>query len=153
MPDEVIIGIVAERIAQSDCENGFILDGVPRTMTQARALEEAGLDFDAVLSIEISDKEIEERMSGRRVCENCGLSYHVVTAPPRIEGICDNCGEKLAQRKDDAPETVRDRLSVYHKETEPLKGFYEDRGVLHSVDNRPTIPATTEAIFKELGIC
>lgn len=152
VPDEVIINIITERLTQSDCKNGFILDGVPRTIAQAVALEKAGVDFDAVLSIEISDKDIEERMSGRRVCENCGLSYHVVTAPPKTEGICDACGEKLIQRKDDTPETVRDRLSVYHKETEPLKGFYEERGVLRNVDNKPTIAATTEVIFKELGI-
>ena len=123
VPDEVIIGIITERLAEKDCANGYILDGVPRTIAQAEAIESAGIHFDAVVSIEISDETIMERMSGRRVCENCGASYHLVAVPPKQPGVCDSCGGKLVQRKDDAPETVKSRLAVYHKETEPLKDF------------------------------
>ena len=107
VPDEVIIGIINERLQEADCANGFILDGVPRTIAQAEAMEKAGIVFDAVVSIEISDEIIMERMSGRRVCESCGASYHLVAVPPKTEGICDKCGGKLVQRKDDAPETLR----------------------------------------------
>ena len=114
VPDEVIIGIVNERLSQDDCAKGYILDGVPRTIAQAESLEKAGIQFDAVVSIEISEDEILRRMSGRRVCEACGSSYNVEALPPRVEGICDNCGGKLIQRKDDTPETVRERLKVYH---------------------------------------
>ena len=120
VPDEVIIGVITERLQEEDCAKGYILDGVPRTIAQAEALEKAGIAFDAVVSIEISDEEIMERMGGRRVCEACGSSYHVVAVPPKQEGICDACGGKLVQRKDDAPETVKARLQVYHNETEPL---------------------------------
>ena len=150
VPDEVIIGIITERLAEADCANGYILDGVPRTIAQAEAMEKAGIVFDAVISIEISDEAIMERMSGRRVCESCGASYHVVAVPPKQEGVCDSCGGKLVQRKDDAPETVKARLAVYHKETEPLKDFYAQRGLLKSVENQPTVEATTEAILRVL---
>ena len=150
VPDEVIIGIITERLAESDCANGYILDGVPRTIAQAEAMEKAGITFDAVVSIEISDETIMERMSGRRVCESCGASYHVVAVPPRQEGVCDNCGGALVQRKDDAPETVKARLEVYHRETEPLKDFYAQRGLLKSVENQSTVEATTEAILRTL---
>ncbi len=150
VPDEVIIGVITERLAQSDCQNGFILDGVPRTIAQAEALEAAGVKFDAVVSIEISDEEIEKRMTGRRTCLKCGATYHVVAAPPKVEGICDKCGEALQQRKDDKPETVRARLVTYHKETEPLKEFYAKRGVLKSIENQPTIEATTKVIMEVL---
>lgn len=150
VPDTVIIGIVTERLAQKDCENGYILDGVPRTIAQAEAMEQAGIRFDAVISIEISDETIMERMSGRRVCEACGASYHLVAAPSKTPGICDKCGGTLVQRKDDAPETVKARLEVYHQETEPLKAFYAQRGLLKSVENQPTIAATTEAILQRL---
>ncbi|MCC8183014.1 MAG: adenylate kinase [Clostridiales bacterium] len=151
VPDEVIIGVITERLAEPDCAGGYILDGVPRTLAQADALEAAGVHFDAVVSIEISDEEIEQRMSGRRTCLNCGATYHVVAAPPKAEGICDVCGEALTQRKDDKPETVRARLKTYHAETEPLKGYYESRGVLKMVANQSTIPATTQAILAALG--
>ncbi|MCD7803321.1 MAG: adenylate kinase [Clostridiales bacterium] len=151
VPDEVIIGVITERLAEPDCAGGYILDGVPRTLAQADALEAAGVHFDAVVSIEISDEEIEQRMSGRRTCLNCGATYHVVAAPPKAEGICDVCGEALTQRKDDKPETVRARLKTYHAETEPLKGYYESRGVLKMVANQGTIPATTQAILAALG--
>ena len=151
VPDEVIIGIITERLAEEDCKNGYILDGVPRTIAQAEALEQAGIQFDAVVSIEISDEAIMQRMSGRRVCEDCGASYHLVAVPPKQEGVCDNCGGKLVQRKDDAPETVKARLEVYHKETEPLKGFYESRGVLKPVETASSVEATTRAILRVLG--
>ena len=130
VPDEVIIGIINERLQEPDCANGYILDGVPRTIAQAEAMEQAGIRFDAVVALEVPDEKIVERMGGRRVCENCGASYHIVNIPPKKEGVCDVCGGALKQRKDDDPETVRDRLAVYHKETEPLKGFYEARGIL-----------------------
>ena len=150
VPDEVIIGIITERLAEDDCKNGYILDGVPRTIAQAEAMEKAGINFDAVVSIEVADEVIMERMSGRRVCESCGASYHLVAVPPKMAGVCDSCGGKLVQRKDDAPETVKDRLAVYHKETEPLKDFYAQRGLLKSVENQPSVEATTAAILKAL---
>ena len=150
VPDEVIIGIISERLQEDDCKNGYILDGVPRTIAQAEAIEKAGITFDAVVSIEISDETIMNRMSGRRVCESCGASYHVVAVPPKKEGVCDRCGGKLVQRKDDAPETVKSRLDVYHQETEPLKAFYEKRGLLKTVENQNTVEATTAAILKVL---
>ncbi len=152
VPDEVIIGIITERLAEPDCKKGFILDGVPRTIPQAEALEKAGVLFDAVVSIEISDDEIERRMSGRRTCTHCGATYHIKANPPKKEGVCDACGSALTIRKDDLPETVRERLAVYHRETEPLKSFYEKRGILKSVDNQPTIEANTAAICGALGI-
>ena len=151
VPDEVIIGIITERLAEDDCKNGYILDGVPRTIAQAEAMEKAGINFDAVVSIEVADEVIMERRSGRRVCESCGASYHLVAVPPKVAGVCDSCGGKLVQRKDDAPETVKDRLAVYHKETEPLKDFYAQRGLLKSVENQPSVEATTAAILKALG--
>ena len=134
MPDDVVIGIVKERLSEEDCQNGFILDGVPRTIPQAEALEEAGIRIDAVVAIEVSEEEILSRMSGRRVCETCGSSYHVVAAPPKQEGVCDSCGGKLIQRQDDKPETVLERLAVYHKQTKPLVDFYTKRGLLKVVE-------------------
>lgn len=151
VPDEVIIGVINERLQESDCANGYILDGVPRTIAQAEALEQAGIRFDAVVALEVPDQRIVDRMGGRRVCERCGASYHIVHIPPKQEGVCDACGGALVQRKDDSPETVLDRLAVYHKETEPLKGFYEARGVLKTVDDLPTVEETTQAIMKVLG--
>ena len=151
VPDDVIIGIITERVAEEDCKNGYILDGVPRTIAQAEALEKAGIKFDDVISIEISDEVIMERMSGRRVCESCGASYHLVAVPPKQEGICDKCGGKLVQRKDDAPETVKARLEVYHRETEPLKAFYAQRGLLKSVENQPSVAETSQVILHALG--
>ena len=152
VPDEVIIGVINERLAEPDCEKGFILDGVPRTIAQAEALEKAGIFFDKVVSIEISDEEIVGRMSGRRACPACGATYHVVNAPPKTEGVCDKCGAALVLRSDDKPETVKDRLAVYHRETEPLKDFYKARGVLVAVDNQSTIEATTRAMEEALGL-
>ena len=151
VPDSVIIGIVADRLAQPDCAGGFILDGVPRTIGQAQALDEHGVTFDKVLSIEISDGEIEERMSGRRVCQSCGAPYHVKARPPKKEGVCDACGGVLVQREDDRAETVRRRLEVYHAETEPLKGYYEGKGILIPVANQDTIEGTSQVIMEALG--
>ena len=152
VPDSVIIGIVAQRLEQPDCAGGFILDGVPRTIGQAEALDAAGVTFDHVLSIEISDGEIEERMEGRRVCQSCGAPYHVKAKPPKREGVCDSCGGALIQRDDDKPETVRHRLEVYHRETEPLKDYYQGKGILVPVDNRDTIEGTTQVIMEALQI-
>lgn len=150
VPDEIIINIVAERLDEPDCQNGYILDGVPRTNRQAEALEAAGVIFDRVISIEISDEEIESRMAGRRVCTVCGIPYHMEARPPRVKGVCDSCGGALIQRDDDKPATVRQRLLSYHRETEPLKDFYAERGVLKSIVNRPTIEAMTEAVLEAL---
>ena len=152
VPDSVIIGIVAERLGQPDCAGGFILDGVPRTIGQAEALDAAGVAFDKVLSIEISDGEIEERMSGRRVCQGCGAPYHVKAKPPKQEGVCDSCGGQLVQREDDKAETVQKRLEIYHADTEPLKGFYEGKGILVPVANQDTIEGTSKAIMEALGL-
>ncbi|MBR7074363.1 MAG: adenylate kinase [Oscillospiraceae bacterium] len=150
VPDEVIIGIIEERLAQPDCARGYILDGVPRTIPQAEAMEARGIEIDYALSIEIEDQQIVERMGGRRTCKNCSQTFHVVSNPPKQEGICDFCGGELGIRKDDAPETVLDRLRIYHKETEPLKAFYARRGKLLTVDNQPSIEATTAVIRRAL---
>lgn len=152
VPDEVIIGVISERLAEADCQNGFILDGVPRTIPQAEALEKVGITFDAVVSLEISDEEIVERMGGRRVCASCGAPFHEKNLPPKVEGVCDACGGKLEARADDKPEVVRDRLKVYHKETAPLKDFYAARNLLKTVENQPTVAETTTAILKALGL-
>ncbi len=152
VPDEVIIGIVQERLAQPDCRQGYILDGVPRTIAQAEALEAAGISFDAVLSLEISDETIVERMSGRRSCPDCGATYHIASAPPKEQGKCDKCGAQLLQRQDDKPETVFSRLQVYHEQTEPLKDFYAARGILKPADNQDTIEETTKVVFAALGL-
>ena len=151
VPDEVIIGIIQERLAESDCAGGFILDGVPRTIAQAEALEEHGIVFDHVISLEISDEAIVERMDGRRVCGHCGTPFHLSTNPPRQAGVCDLCGGALVERNDDKPETVRARLEVYHQETEPLKEFYSKRGTLSAVPgDLGTIEETTRAIKQVL---
>ncbi len=152
VPDEVIIGIVAERLQKPDCAKGFILDGVPRTLAQAEAIEKSGIHFDAVVSLEVSDEEIVGRMSGRRACTACGATYHVVAAPPKTEGVCDKCGAQLVQRADDKPETVLSRLEVYHAETAPLVDFYQARGILKPVANQPSIEATTAEVLKALGM-
>ena len=152
VPDDVIIGIVKERLAEADCANGYILDGMPRTIPQAEALEENGIVIDCALSIEISDETIIERMSGRRTCSNCSATFHIVSNPPKQAGKCDFCGGELTIRKDDAPETVKARLATYHQETEPLKEFYAQRDKLKTVDNQPTIEETTAVIVKALGL-
>ena len=152
VPDAVIIDIIKERLAQEDCVKGYILDGVPRTIPQAQAMEDMGVAVDCALSIEIEDQVIVDRMSGRRTCKECSQTFHVVSNPPKQEGICDFCGGELNIRKDDAPETVKARLETYHKETEPLKAFYAERNKLKTVDNQPTIEATTAEIRKALEI-
>lgn len=152
VPDEVIIDIIGERLAQPDCSQGFILDGVPRTIAQAEDLEAAGIHFDAVLSLEISDEEIERRMTGRRTCLHCGATYHVQAHPPKVEGVCDVCGNALVQREDDRLETVHHRLEVYHQETEPLKDYYAHRGNLKTVPNAGSIDAVFQAVMKVLGL-
>ena len=152
VPDDVILDIVKERVVQEDCANGYILDGMPRTIPQASALEELGVEIDAAVSLEISDAEIIDRMSGRRVCPKCGATFHVVNNPPKTDGICDMCGEKLIVRPDDAPQTVLSRLKTYHEQTEPIKSFYEERGKLHRVESRGEIGDVTEKILHSLGI-
>ena len=150
IPDEIIMEIIAVRLTEPDCVNGFILDGIPRTIGQAEALEHLGIPINHVMSIEISDEEVERRMSGRRVCTGCGASYHIVANPSKLEGICDTCGASLMQREDDAPETVRTRLKIYHEATSPLKAFYAERNVLSSVENQSDIGAVTASILAAL---
>ena len=151
VPDDVILSIVAERVAQPDCKNGFILDGVPRTLSQAEALDAAGVRIDHVVSIEIDDAVIEGRMTGRRVCGKCGASYHIVANPTKTEGICDLCGAQLVVRKDDAPETVRHRLAVYHASTEVLKTYYAGQGKLRLVDGNQSIEDAFRDVLKAIG--
>ena len=151
VPDELILGIVADRVTQADCANGFILDGVPRTLAQAEALEAKGVRIDHVVSIEVDDSEIEGRMTGRRVCGKCGASYHIVANPPKMENVCDSCGSELVIRKDDAPETVRKRLQVYHATTEVLKDFYAKLGRLRLVNGSQSIEGANEDILKAIG--
>ena len=151
VPDELIMGIVADRVAKPDCRNGFILDGVPRTLAQAEALEAMGVRIDHVVSIEVDDSEIEGRMTGRRVCSHCGASYHIVANPPRTEGLCDLCGGELVIRKDDAPATVRHRLEIYHQTTEVLKEFYGKLGRLCLVNGSQSIEGANEDILKAIG--
>ena len=152
VPDELILGIVADRVAQPDCQAGFILDGVPRTLAQAEALEAKGVVIDHVVSIEVDDAEIEGRMTGRRVCGSCGASYHIVANPPKTEGVCDHCGSELIVRKDDKPETVRHRLEVYHASTEILKDFYGKLGRLRIVNGNQSIEGANEDILKAIGV-
>ena len=152
VPDAVIIGILQERLAEPDCERGYILDGVPRTIPQALAMEEMGIAIDCALSIEVEDEVIVERMAGRRTCRDCSTTFHVVNNPPKVEGVCDNCGGELTIRKDDAPETVKARLVTYPRDTEPLKAFYAERGKLKTVENQASVEATTAVIREALGI-
>lgn len=150
VPDEVVIGIINERLKQDDCQNGFILDGFPRTIPQAEALDEMGVRIDKVLDIEVPDEKIAARLSGRRVCLKCGATYHTEFKKPKTDGVCDACGESLVQRKDDMPETVLDRLKTYHEQTEPLKGFYEKKGILRVVEGQEEVADTTALTFKAL---
>ena len=149
--DDVILSIVAERVAQPDCNNGFILDGVPRTLAQAEALDAKGVRIDHVVSIEIDDAVIEGRMTGRRVCTKCGASYHITAHPPKTEGICDACGSEVAIRKDDAPETVRHRLEVYHASTEVLKSYYAKQNKLVLINGDQPITDANRDILRALG--
>ena len=151
VPDEIVIGIVKERLAESDCDKGYILDGFPRTVPQAEALDKMGVQLDAVVSIEVDDETIVERMSGRRVCAKCGKTYHTLYNPSKKGESCE-CGEPLTIRADDAPDVVRSRLEVYHSTTEPLKGFYEKKGILRLVIGAEEIEETTRRTFAAIGI-
>lgn len=152
VPDDVVIGIIKERLAKSDCQNGFILDGFPRTVPQAEALDSMGISLDKVVSIEVPDAAIVERMSGRRVCAKCGASYHTVYNPSADGKTCDKCSEELTLRKDDAPEVVLSRLEVYHSTTEPLKDYYAEKGKLESVDGTGSVEETSCKTLKALGL-
>lgn len=153
VPDEVVIGIIKDRIVKDDCANGFILDGFPRTIAQAEALDSMGVTIDKVIDIDVPDEMVMGRLSGRRVCENCGSTYHIVNKKPAVEGVCDRCSGALVQRKDDHPDTVVERLKVYHDQTEPLKHYYDGKGILSTVhatagsveDNTKLVMAALEA--------
>ena len=151
VPDEVVIGLIKEKLASDACKNGFILDGFPRSIPQAEALDAMGVTIDAVLDIEVDDAKIVERMSGRRVCLTCGATHHVVYNPPKKEGICDKCGKELTIRKDDAPETVLSRLETYHNITEPLKDYYSKKGNLVVVEGQEQVDETTKLVFEALS--
>ena len=151
VPDEVIIGIVKERLAADDCKNGFILDGVPRTIAQAKAIDEMGIKIDMALDIEVKDETIIERVGGRRVCA-CGASYHIKYKPSKVEGVCDACGAALTTRKDDEPQTVLDRLTTYHELTEPLKDFYREKGILVEIGGEGSVEETTQLVLKALEV-
>lgn len=150
VPDEVVIGIIKDRLKEDDCKNGFILDGFPRTIPQAQALEDMGIEIDKVIDIEVPDEKITARMSGRRVCAKCANSYHMEYKKPKVDGVCDACGGELVQRKDDAPETVQARLVEYHEMTEPLKDFYSNLGKLRIVEGQEEVADTTALVFAAL---
>ena len=150
VPDDVIISIIKERLAADDCAGGFILDGVPRTVAQAEALEEMGVEIDAVIDIEVPDEVIVKRLSGRRVCAACGASYHTIYKPSTRPDRCDRCGGKLIVRKDDEPSTILERLNVYHEQTEPLVDFYRKRGKLVVVEGQEAVADTTRLLFEKL---
>ena len=151
VPDDVVIGIIRERLAEDDCKEGFILDGFPRTIPQAEALDDMGIIMDAALSIEVADSEIVKRMSGRRVCEKCGASYHTEYKKPAVDGVCNMCDGKLVIRKDDEPETVLNRLNVYHEQTEPLKDYYNKQNKLLIVEGQEDVKDTTALVLKALS--
>ena len=148
VPDNVVIGIIKERLSEPDCKEGYILDGFPRTIPQAVALDDMGFVIDAALSIEVADSEIVKRMSGRRVCEKCGASYHTEYKKPDVEGVCNICGGNLVIRKDDEPETVKNRLNVYHEQTEPLIDYYTKTGKLVVVEGQEEVADTTALTLK-----
>lgn len=150
VPDDVVIGIIKDRINKDDCKDGFILDGFPRTIPQAEALDNMGIQIDKVIDIEVPDERIINRMSGRRVCEKCGASYHLEYKKPKVEGVCDQCSGALVQRKDDHPDTVKARLDVYHSETEPLKDYYEKQGKLSVVIGQEEIEDTTRLLLEAI---
>ena len=152
VPDAVIIGVVKERLAEPDCKDGYIFDGMPRTIAQAEALDAQSVTIDVVVSIEVPDEEIIRRLSGRRTCPECGAIYHIATKAPLVQGICDVCGAALIIRKDDVPDTIRNRLLTYHKETEPLKDYYKQQGKLIAVDGVGSVPDTINTTFQALGI-
>lgn len=150
VPDEVVIGLIKEKLASDSCKNGFILDGFPRSIPQAEALDAMGIKMDVVLSLEVADEKIVERMSGRRVC-HCGASYHVAYLPPKTEGICDKCGAELYIRDDDAEATVRKRLDTFHAQTEPLKDYYGAQGILVTVQGCEEVEDTSAAVLEALA--
>lgn len=150
--DDVVIGIIRERLAQDDCRKGFILDGFPRTIPQAEALDALDVEIDCVLDIDVKDEAIVARLGGRRVCPACGASYHLSYKKPSKDGFCDACGVELIMRKDDAPETVLERLSIYHEQTEPLKAYYFKTGKLKTVEGQEEVADTTKLVFEALGI-
>ena len=150
VPDDVVIGIIKERLAEDDCKNGFILDGFPRTIPQAEALDEMGIEIDKVIDIEVPDEKIVTRMSGRRVCPTCGNSYHIEYKKPQKENTCDSCGEQLVLRADDHPDTVKERLNVYHEQTEPLKDFYAKKNKLYIVEGQEEVADTSALVLKAL---
>lgn len=152
VPDEVVIGIIKERLAEADCNKGFILDGFPRTIPQAEALADMGVEITKVISFEVSDGAIVDRMSGRRLCSACSASYHVKYAPSKVEGKCDVCGSELIIRKDDRQDVVESRLVTYHRETEPLKAFYDKLGLLATVDGEGKLEEVSARAFKALGV-
>ncbi len=148
VPDEIVINILKERLEKDDCKNGFILDGFPRTVPQAEALDKMGVNIDRVIDIEVEDEKIMKRLSGRRVCEDCGASYHLDYKPSKEEGKCDKCGGKTVQRKDDHPDTIKERLQVYHQQTEPLKDYYYATGKLIVVEGQEDVADTTALTLK-----
>lgn len=150
VPDEIVIGILKDRIKQDDCKNGFILDGFPRTVPQAEALDSMGVQIDKVVDIEVADERIMQRLSGRRVCQDCGASYHIAYKPSKEEGKCDKCGGETVQRKDDHPDTIKDRLHVYHEQTEPLKDYYAKTGKLTIVEGQEEVADTSALTLKAL---
>ena len=152
VPDEVVIGIIKDRLDEDDCKNGFILDGFPRTIPQAEALDKMGVKIDVVLELHVPDEEIVTRMSGRRVCAVCGATFHTKYNPPKTEGICDKCGKELTIRKDDEPSVVKSRLEVYHNETEPLKDYYGKKGLIKTVVGQEELADTTALTLAALGI-
>ena len=148
VPDEIVINILKERLQADDCKNGFILDGFPRTVPQAEALDQMNVRIDRVVDIEVADEKITARLSGRRVCESCGASYHTQYKPSKVEGVCDACGGKTVQRKDDHPDTVKERLRVYHEQTEPLIDYYTKAGKLVVVEGQEEVADTTALTLK-----
>ena len=152
VPDEVVIGIVKDRLQEADCQNGYILDGFPRTIPQAEALDEMGANIDCVIDIEVKDEIIVNRLSGRRVCEKCGRPYHTESLKPKVDGVCDDCNGALVQRKDDQIDTIKNRLEIYHKETEPLVNYYKAQNKLVVIEGQDTVADTTAAVFKAIGV-
>lgn len=150
VPDEIVIAMIKERLAQPDCTKGFILDGFPRNTTQAETLAQMGVEIDKVLNIDVPDSFITDRMAGRRVCASCGATFHVKFQPSKVADVCDVCGGQLTVRKDDMPETVKDRLAVYHEQTEPLVAFYSEKGKLVTVDGTGTVEETTKLTLQAL---
>ena len=155
VPDELTCDLVMDRIQQDDCKNGFVLDGFPRTIPQAEALDAAlgkiNEKMDYAIDVDVPDENIVNRMSGRRACLNCGATYHLISIPPKVEGICDRCGSEIVLREDDKPETVQKRLKVYHEQTQPLIDYYKNQGILKSVDGTQPMDEVFKAIVTILG--